>query len=195
MLTAYVRRQNGDTRKIDWKATGQYLTVKGGKVRMAHLSWAAEGIGGFTAETDVARQLLMETAALMDVLILTRSNALFGESVIFHGLVSECGGDGATINLVAVDDPDMERLFEQVFTPGPLRRSDQSDPAPAPAQALEGSFPAGAVPVGAPAQGGAQGGEVRTFTAVRALNDPAARPPARPAGQPGWVPAGNGTRG
>lgn len=195
MFNAYVRRGNGRTSPVQWRHSGQHVGVQEGRVRLARLYWDQSRMDG---EEQPALALLLQVTPLVDTLILTRQDSAQGEMVVFHGLITESGTDGATVSVIAVDNPSVDRLFEHPFNPtGPLVAADQKPQAAyqvPPPSAQSGPLAAPVGPVGP-----ATLAPSLTFPAgVRHLSqsEPAARPGGNPAGQvsgptpTGWTPSG-----
>ncbi len=129
MLKAYVRRCNGETTPVEWQHSGQRIGLGEGRVRRAHLVWEKDT--SLTEQPQAAlrrtqaEDLLLGSVPLLDVLILTRADAQ-GERVVFHGLLTDCTTDGAVVNVWAVDDPAVQRVFDQPFEQaGALLASDR----------------------------------------------------------------------
>lgn len=180
MLSAYVKRLDGEMFPVGWQHTGQHIGVDGdGAVRIARLYWIEEPSAG---NVGMERARLLASVPLLDVLLLTRKASDGGERVVFHGLIQECGTDGHTVTVVAADNPKAQHLFDQPFiVGGELTPSDQPYVAPeAPAgqggtvRHLSGQF--------------ANGAPFQALTPL--LAEPASRPGGRPDTVTQWTPSG-----
>lgn len=189
MLKAYVRRYDGTTHVVSVPPTGEHLSVHEGRVRVARMYWDRGAVKDSGTEAELS--ILTESVPLLDTLVLARVDAR-GERAVFHGLLTEVHADGDMVNLMAVDDPNTEALYDQAWhAEASLYPSDQAPPEQ-PQYAVPGAQPhaQSVQPVGrATVHLQTLGGQH-----VQAPNDQSSHPAARPGGHPAAPPAGSWQR-
>lgn len=189
MLKAYVRRYDNSTQPVQVRQAGQHLGVQDGKVRFARLFWDRKE----PQDDEEARgyEALLESVPLLDTLVVTRMTVRGEERAVFHGLVTEVSSDDESISVIAVDNQDTQRLYDQPWwDDAPLFLTDQAAPDHL------GSFPvAGAQPDPQAAQtlvpaAGFQPVSLDAHLRAKQNTTPPEDPAARPGGHPAAHPAG-----
>lgn len=190
MLKAYVRRYDGVTHPVTVRHQGQHLGVHDGKVRFARLYWERPKLASSNGDGEEAGYAVLEEAVpLLDTLIVTRVSPVNGERAVFHGTLTEASADNSMISLIAVDNPQHERLYDQPWwNDAPLYPSDQAAPEhPAPFPAAQPQ-PQPQPEEGTPPQGVRTLGGLPLLSVLPQTSD---RPAARPGGHPAAPPAGS----